>query len=105
MRFTLILVFSILIGKVFYSQSTADKIDSLKEIIKNRPIKDSNRIKDLLNFSYAIIYEDAHEAMKYTDEALDASLKIQWNSGIAKSYRQKASIFYVLSDNLQSLEY
>ena len=86
-------------------QSNTSKIDSLKKIINNKPATDSNHIKALLNLSFAIIYESPNEAMKYADEALNAALKLNWERGIAPSYRQKAAVYYVLSDNMNSLEY
>ena len=80
-------------------------VDSLMNILKEDNTADSNRVRTLLNLAEAIIYNHPDSSMKYTDEAMRISREITWQKGIALSFRQKGHVHYVLSDNINSMDY
>jgi tetratricopeptide (TPR) repeat protein len=42
--------------------------------------------------------------MRYTNDALLLSQKLNWQQGIALYYRQKGTVYYVLNDNLNAMD-
>lgn len=86
-----------------YSQGLRN-IDSLKNLLIKNKLDDTSRVKVLLNLADAVLYNDPDTAMHYTNEAFALAKKIQWQMGIALSYRQKGNVYYLASDNLNAMD-
>ena len=79
--------------------------DSLLKVLKATSTEDSSRVTNLLNLSYAMIYEKPDSSMMLANEALRIAGKIKWQKGIALSLREKGLIFYFQSDFLNAIDY
>src|SRR5690242_12201766 len=78
--------------------------DSLKNKLRHDPL-DTNYVSTLLNLADAIVYDNTDSAMRITNDALALSQRLHWRKGIALSYNQKGTVYYVLSDNLNAMDY
>ena len=79
--------------------------DSLLHLLKTSHVIDSNRVKNLLVFSYLISGAKPDTAMTLADEAINAATSINWQMGIALAYRQKGYVYYALTDNVNAMDY
>ena len=68
-------------------------------------MKIQRRVTNLLNLSYAIVYEKPDSSMMLADNALQIAKKINWPKGIALSLREKGLIYYFQSDFLSAIDY
>ena len=78
-------------------------IDSL---LKELPIakEDTNKVKLLNIISENYVFINPNEMMKYGQEALSVSQKLDWNKGIAKAYGNIGRSYAILSDYATALE-
>ena len=104
MKSATLLIFSSLLAVAVTGQD-AGYPDSLLKVLQATSVKDSNRVTNLLNLSYAMIYEKPDSSMILAIEAMDISEKIKWQKGIALSLREKGLIYYFQSDFLNAIEY
>jgi hypothetical protein len=79
--------------------------DSIQTLLKTHPGEDSVRVKLLIDLIKAVIYTAPDEAMKYSDEILRISGKLDWRSGTAFGYRYKGLVYYLNGDYLNALDY
>ncbi|HTR27964.1 MAG TPA: tetratricopeptide repeat protein, partial [Puia sp.] len=79
-------------------------IDSFSQIVRQHPVRDSNRVTALLKLADATVYTDPAAAMRYADEALAIARETNWPKGIALSWRQKGNAFYYFSDNPAAMD-
>ena len=93
-----------MVTRLCHAQNAKD-IDSFKNVLNQYKTEDSNRVKTLLNFANIIIYNNPDSCMKYSEEAMQISYKINWQKGIALSFREIGYVYYVSSDNLQAMDY
>ena len=101
-KFFLLLLFSIFVLEGD-AQNSHDA-DSLANILKQNRADDTNRVKTLLNLANILIYNNPDSSMEYTDEAMRISKKVQWQKGMALSYRQMGYVYYISTDNLQAMD-
>jgi len=98
-----VLIFCTLITLSGFAQISPE-VDSLVYLLKQNDLTDSNRVRTLLNLAEAIIYDHPDSSMKYTGEAMRISRETKWQKGIALSYRQQGHVYYVISDNVNSMD-
>ncbi|MGH2649366.1 MAG: tetratricopeptide repeat protein, partial [Ginsengibacter sp.] len=79
-------------------------VDSLKEVVRKSD-KDSNKVSNLLNLSYAMVHEKPDSAMQLAEEALNISQELKWQKGISLSLREKGLVYYYQSDFLNAIDY
>jgi len=79
--------------------------DSVFHLLKTNHVIDSNRVKNLLVFSYLISDTKPDTAMICADEAIRLAAQINWQMGIALAYRQKGYVYYALTDNVNAMDY
>ena len=90
---------------VFCNAQYSREADSLLHLLKTNHVIDSNRVKDLLVFSFLISDVKPDTAMTFADEAINAATSINWQMGIALAYRQKGYVYYALTDNVNAMDY
>ena len=79
--------------------------DSVLRLLKANHVADSNRVKNLLVFSYLVCDAKPDTAMTCADEAIDLAKQINWQMGITLAYRQKGYVYYALTDNVNAMVY
>ncbi|MBC7826878.1 MAG: tetratricopeptide repeat protein [Chitinophagaceae bacterium] len=105
LRILLQLVCSILLFGFCRAQSSNTIADSLQQLLRAKPEKDSNRVTILLNLSHSIVHENPDSSMKIAEQALVLSRELKWQKGIALSVRQKGLIYYFQSDFVKAIEF
>ncbi|HEY5407037.1 MAG TPA: tetratricopeptide repeat protein [Ginsengibacter sp.] len=83
----------------------AHNADSVLQLLNANHVADSNRVKNLLVFSYLICDAKPDTAMTCANEAIDVATRINWQLGIALAYRQKGYVYYALTDNVNAMDY
>ncbi|TRZ46242.1 tetratricopeptide repeat-containing sensor histidine kinase [Robertkochia solimangrovi] len=68
--------------------------DSLRRILNNGQIIDTVRINTLLLLSEDLAYKDLDNSLSLAMEAIERSEALNWNEGLARSYRQAGIIEY-----------
>lgn len=89
----------------FCNAQYSHKADSLLYLLKTNHVIDSNRVKNLLVFSFLISDVKPDTAMTFADEAINVATSINWQMGIALAYRQKGYVYYALTDNVNAMDY
>ena len=79
--------------------------DSVLHLLKTNHVIDSNRVKNLLVFSYLVSDTKPDTAMTCADEAVNTATRINWQKGISLAYRQKGYVYYALTDNVNAMDY
>lgn len=79
--------------------------DSVLHLLKTNHVTDSNRVKNLVFFSFFACDAKPDTAMICADEAIDVATRINWQMGIALAYRQKGYVYYAFSDNVNAMVY
>ena len=88
----------------FGQKEGQERIDSL--LVELPKLKnDSTKVKILNDLSFSYQYINPKNGRKYANEALRLSQKIEWNDGIAESYRILGVNFSVDSDFEKALYY
>jgi tetratricopeptide (TPR) repeat protein len=78
--------------------------DSIFKILKAHPLKDTIRVKLLIEASYNATYNNPKKAFNLVEEALKTASQINWIKGKSLAMRQKGVIYYSIADNLNSME-
>lgn len=79
--------------------------DSVLQLLNTNHATDSNRVKNLLVFSYLVCDTKPDTAMTCANEAIDLATQINWQMGIALAYRQKGYVYYALTGNVSAMNY
>ncbi len=87
------------------AQSSPHLVDSLKKQAKQYVKKDSLRVNTLVSLADALITVAPDEAMQYANEAEQLAEEIRSPMGIAAAYRQKANLYYLLTDYSRAIDY
>lgn len=87
------------------AQQNAANADSLRAVLQAVKTEDSARVTNLLNLSYAILFENLDSAIVVEEEAMNLSRKIHFQKGIAFSLRQKGLIYYYQGDFITAIDY
>ncbi|MBI5371365.1 MAG: hypothetical protein HZA79_04975 [Sphingobacteriales bacterium] len=85
--------------------TSAQQIDSLKELLKNTRLPDTQRIDALNTLCRELTFIDPIEGAKAANEALKASLQINYLKGQAYGYRGLSSIFSNSNQTIIAAEY
>jgi|SRR6218665_2042012 len=88
----------------FGQKEGQERIDSLLVVLPKMK-EDSLKVKTLNDLSFSYQYMNPASGQKYGQQALKTALKINWNDGIADSYRNIGINYSVDSDFEKSLFY
>lgn len=102
-KIIVVLLFSLITA--FTNGQSSRSEDSLLHLLKTIHVIDSNRVKNLIVFSYLISGAKPDTAMIVADEAIKEATTINWQMGIALAYRQKGYVYYTLTDNVKAMDY
>ncbi|MCU0439834.1 MAG: tetratricopeptide repeat-containing sensor histidine kinase [Raineya sp.] len=101
------LAFIVIVYLLAFNSSQAhpqDPVDSLKMLLKTHQ-PDTLRIKILNQLSFRISGNQSDLGIQYAQEALNISLKINYLSGISKSYNSLGICMRVKGDYVNSLDF
>jgi len=80
------------------------KLDSIIRVVNNLK-EDTNRINTLDDLYYLSIDYNYDTALKYVDQSINLSEKLNFIKGIARSYECKANIYWYLNNYSQAEEF
>lgn len=105
MRTVIPLLTFLLLEYAAFGQTTEQPIDTLLAQLKNYQPKDSTRVKLIHEYiKNNFLTNPDSSLLRYADEALDISQKINWPKGITMSYQRRGIVYlYVLSDFANAL--
>ncbi len=115
----IILLLSLLLGKsgaVYAQMQGQARIDSLLTALNNydaaqtrsanrTEMTDTGKVNLLNDLSFTLTGINPDEGLKYGNQALALSEKLNWKKGIAASYRCIGLTYWSKSDNIKALEY
>lgn len=105
MRFCFLLTFLLgFISVLTWAQITSTQADSLRQVVKQYPKKDSMRVVNLINLGYALANSTPNEAIRYTNEGLQVARAINYAMGMAFAYRQLVGIYTHLGNYPKAAE-
>ena len=107
MKKIVLLVFLSLLSFLCFAQKTQSRADSILNLIKKHPQKDTTKV-NLLNEYFSLkLYENPDSTIiKYVEEALLISQKISYQAGTAFSLQRIGIAYqYLLNDQKKAIDY
>nr|AUN35667.1 adenylate cyclase [uncultured bacterium] len=107
--FLLTVIFSCIQGVSYAQKQGQERIDSMKELLGARLIKDpqwadTNKVLLLTELAYEYHKADPEEGVKISQQALQLSENLQWKRGIALACNRMGLCFWAKADYPQALE-
>jgi tetratricopeptide (TPR) repeat protein len=100
-------IYTVIICSICFVQLTnaqKNAQDSIFKTLNAHPLKDTIRVKLLINASYNVTYNNPKKAFNLVEEALQIASQINWIKGKSLAMRQKGVVYYSISDNLNAME-